>query len=256
MDERLKVAMELAKEAAKIIHDNFGKMHAVELKDDRSPVTAVDKRINRLIAVKLKEYFPADALLGEEESYGSGDEQYKWVCDPLDGTKAFILDLPFSVFMLGLSQDGRMLLSVVSDPFSGKLYHAVRGKGAFCDGKPIQVSDHDINEGYALLGPDSFPFESELKRLSIGVEPVPGTGYKCIMIASGYGIGMINQAADFHDMGPGSLLVDEAGGRVTGLRGERLDYSKEIGGVVVSNGRVHDDFIRIAASAREDGVLR
>ena len=248
MDERLKLAIELAKRAGAIIRDNFGKAHEVELKGDRSPVTEIDKQINKLVAGSLKASFPDDGLLGEEESYGTGSEQYQWICDPLDGTKPFILGLPFSVFMLGLSEGGKMLLSVVYDPYSDKLYRAIKGEGAFCNNKPIKVSSEQIDEGYALIGADSFSFAAELKKLSRGIEPVPGTGYKCMMLASGRGLGMINDSADFHDIGPGSLIVEEAGGTVTSLNAEQLDYSKEIGGVVVSNGVVHDDFLKIAAN--------
>lgn len=249
MDMKLKVAMELARQAGTIIKDNFGKNHAVELKVDASPVTEIDKKINQLVARTLKDQFPGDGLLGEEESYGSGDEMYQWICDPLDGTKPFILGLPCSVFMLGLSKNGKMLLSVVYDPYADKMYHAIRGEGAFCNGEPISVSDKNIKDGYALVGADSFVFAPELKKQSLGVEPVPGTGYKCLMIATGRGLGMINDSADFHDIGPGSLIVEEAGGRVTGFRGETLRFDEEIDNVIMSNGVVHDQFIDIATGS-------
>jgi len=250
MDRKLKVAMELARQAGAIIKDNFGKNHAVELKADASPVTEIDKKINQLVAQTLKAQFPEDGLLGEEESYGSGNETYQWVCDPLDGTKPFILGLPCSVFMLGLSQNGKILLSVVYDPYTDKMYHAIRGEGAFCNGEPISVSDKNIKEGYALVGADSFVFARELQKRALGVEPVPGTGYKCLMIATGRGLGMINDSADFHDIGPGALIVEEAGGRVTGFRGETLSFDKEIDSVIMSNGVVHDEFIAIANGNR------
>lgn len=246
MDIKLKIAMELARQAGAIIKDNFGKNHAVELKADASPVTEIDKKINRLVLETLKDKFPEDGLLGEEESYGSGNETYQWICDPLDGTKPFILGLPFSVFMLGLSRGGKMLLSVVYDPYTDKMYHAIKGEGAFCNGEPISVSKETIEEGYALVGADSFVFASELQKRARGVEPVPGTGYKCLMIATGRGLGMINDSADFHDIGPGSLIVEEAGGRVTGFRGESLSFNSEIDSVIMSNGVVHDGFISIA----------
>lgn len=249
MDMRLKVAMELARQAGAIIKDNFGKNHIVEVKADASPVTEIDKRINRLVLETLKNTFPEDGLLGEEENYGSGDEAYQWICDPLDGTKPFILGLPFSVFMLGLSQNGEMLLSVVYDPYADKMYHAIKGQGAFCNNEPIHVSNENIKDGYALVGADSFVFASELQKRARGVEPVPGTGYKCLMIATGRGLGMINDSADFHDIGPGSLIVEEAGGRVTGLRGESLSFNSEIDSVIMSNSVVHDEFISIATRA-------
>lgn len=250
MKERLDLAIELARKAGAIIRDNFGKTHTIELKGDMSPVTAVDKQINSLVAETLKTAFPNDGLLGEEESYGTGEERYQWICDPLDGTKAFILGVPCSVFMLGVSENGTMLLSVVYDPYSDKMYHAVKHKGAYCNQERITVNTDQANEGYALLGADSYPFAAELKKACRGVEPVPGTGYKCVTIASGRSIGMINSSADFHDIGPGSLIVEEAGGKVTALNGEELRHGQPIDGVIITNSVAHDVFLEIAKNSR------
>src|ERR1700722_2177012 len=122
MEDRLQIALSLAKQAGSIIRENFGKNHVIELKADQSPVTEVDKQINTLVANTLRDAFPADGLLGEEGNTGSGAEQYQWICDPLDGTKPFILGLPNSVFMLGLSEGGNILLSVVYDPYNDRMY--------------------------------------------------------------------------------------------------------------------------------------
>ena len=123
------------------------------------------------------------------------------------------------------------------------------GKGAFCNDRPIHVTKQRIKEGYALIGADSFIFAPALKESALSVEPAPGTGYKCLMIASGRGLGMINDSADFHDIGPGSLIVQEAGGKVTGLQGKALSFNRELAGVIISNGVVHEDFIDIARRA-------
>jgi myo-inositol-1(or 4)-monophosphatase len=245
MDDRLKLALELAQKAGAIIKDNFGKGHAAELKGDRSPVTLIDKQINSLVAESIQTAFPEDGLLGEEESYGKGSERYQWVCDPLDGTKAFILEIPVSLFVLGLAENGHMIFSVIYDPYANKMYHAVKGGGAFCNGQQMRVSPAKIDEGYALIGSESLVYAVELKKRARGTQPVPGTAYKCMMIASGRGIGMVYASADFHDIGPASLIIEEAGGKVTGLAGEKLDYNRDITGVIVSNGVTHDDFVDV-----------
>jgi myo-inositol-1(or 4)-monophosphatase len=158
-----------------------------------------------------------------------------------------MLHLPNSMFIIGLAENGKLLMSVAYDPFNDKMYHAFKGAGAYCNNKQIHVNSIPIAEGYPVIGNDSIIFGEELKKRSLGVEPVPGTGFKCMMIASGRGLGMINDSADFHDIGPCSLIVEEAGGKVTGLHGEELDYTKELSGVIVSNGVVHKDFLEIAA---------
>ena len=249
MDDRLQTAIDLATKAGSLIRENFGNNQNIELKSDHSPVTETDKQINSLVAETLYLKFPEDGLLGEEESYGSGNEKYQWICDPLDGTKPFILGLKNSVFMLALSEDGVIMLSVVYDPHNDKLYRAVKGKGSYCNDKPIHVSQNTLDDGYMLVGPDSFKYAIDLKKASLGVETVPGTGFKCVMIASGQGLGMINDSADFHDIGPGSLIIEEAGGKVTNLQGEPLKYNQNIGDIIVSNGVVHEQLIKIANSA-------
>lgn len=246
MDDRLQTALALAKRAGTIIRENFGKNHDVELKTDQSPVTGVDQQINTLVVETLREAFPNDGLLGEEGNSGDGTEQYQWICDPLDGTKPFILGLPNSVFMLGLSEKGSMLLSVVYDPYADRMYHAVKAEGAFCNGQPMRVNQDTLKEGYVIIGADSLPYGMQLKAASRGVEPVSGTGFSLMMIARGFGVGKIQAAADFHDIGPGSLIVEEAGGKVTGLSGEPLLFNQVIQGAIISNGTAHASLLEIA----------
>jgi fructose-1,6-bisphosphatase/inositol monophosphatase family enzyme len=250
MEHRLQIALGLAKQAGSIIKENFGKNHAVELKADQSPVTEIDKQINTLVANKLRDAFPADGLLGEEGNTGSGAEQYQWICDPLDGTKPFILGMPNSVFMLGLSEAGNILLSVVYDPYSERMYRATKGNGAYCNERKIHVNHDTLAEGYCLVGADSLPYSSLLKERSSGYEPVSGTGFSLMMIARGYGVGKIQATADFHDIGPGSLIVEEAGGKVTGLNGEPLLYNDKINGAIISNGVAHDALVGIAREVK------
>lgn len=250
MEDRLQTALTIAKKAGGIIYENFGKDHNVELKQDQSPVTEIDKQINLVVVESLRAAHPSDGLLGEESDSGTGTEQYQWICDPLDGTKPFILGLPNSVFMLALSEDGNILLSVVYDPFNDRMYHAVLGKGAYCNNTPIHVNLDTLSEGYAIIGADSIPYGAQLKKASRGIEPVSGTGFSLMMIARGYGVGKIQDSADFHDIGPGSLIVEEAGGKVTGLNGEKLLYNAEISGVIISNGVAHEELEKIAQQVR------
>jgi fructose-1,6-bisphosphatase/inositol monophosphatase family enzyme len=178
MHDRLQLAIQIAREAGAIMRDSFGKNHNVELKSDLSPVTSIDKEINALVVKTLTKRYPDDGLLGEEENSGTGSERYQWICDPLDGTKPFILGLRNSVFMLALSENGIILLSVVYDPYADEMYYAIRGEGSFCNGKRLHVSQDPVNEGYALVGSDSFRYAAALKRITRGIEPVPGTGFQ------------------------------------------------------------------------------
>jgi myo-inositol-1(or 4)-monophosphatase len=185
-------------------------------------------------------------VLGEEADLGDGTEELQWLCDPLDGTRPFILAVPCSTFMLALTRKGEVLVSVIYEPHFDKLYYAVRGGGAFCNGQPIHVSQQKLRGGSVVMGTSSYAFSNALWAAGGKLEPVPGGGYKAAMIASGRAVATIRPGSDFHDVGPSALLIEEAGGKVTALNGDRLLYDKPIGGVIMSNGVDHELLVDIA----------
>ncbi len=249
MDEYLKFAKALAYRGGKLIKDNFEKDIEVESKSDNSPVTWVDKQINDLVIEAVRNTYPEHGLMGEEADLGDGSEEFKWLCDPLDGTKCFILGIPNSVFMLALTRDGQILMSVVYNSFTDRLYHAIKGQGAFCNGEPIHVNKHPLVGGYTLLGSTSLVLLDKLKQAGALIEVVSGTGYKSMMLASGKGCAVLKGGADYHDIGPGSLIVEEAGGKVTAYDGSPLRYDQKITtGVILSNGIVHENLLSIVNS--------
>ena len=245
MDSRLRTALTLARQAGGIIRDNFGKSLGVDFKEDDSPVTAIDKQINSLVISTLKDAYPDDGVVGEEESASTGHERYQWICDPIDGTKPFILGLPTCIFMLALSEQNVMMMSVVYDPHTDRMYHAIKGEGAYCNGNRISVSNTSLADGFALVGSTSFRYAEALSKAARGVEPVAGIGFKCMMIASGQGVGMINESGSIYDVGPGALMIEEAGGRVTDLAGNPLIYQRKLPGLIMSNGVAHDALLRV-----------
>jgi fructose-1,6-bisphosphatase/inositol monophosphatase family enzyme len=249
MDEYLAFAQQLAREAGQLIKDGFDKSHEVELKADHSPVTEVDLVINRRISQTIKRTYPDHGLMGEELSHGSGTEPLQWLCDPLDGTKAFVLGAPLSTAILGLMEHGKLLLGVVYDPFSDRLYHAVKGRGAFCNGRPIKVNDTTLADGgFVLIQTGSARFADGLRQAGAQIEPLPGAGYRAMVLASGRASAVVQLGADFHDTGPSSLIVEEAGGTVTDLDGATIRFDRPItNGIVFSNTTVHNDLLKVVA---------
>jgi fructose-1,6-bisphosphatase/inositol monophosphatase family enzyme len=250
MDEYLKFAQDLARQAGQLIKDNFEKNLAVEIKPDNSPVTEVDKAINELVSEAVKETYSEHGLLGEEENYGTGQEEFQWLCDPLDGTKAFILGVPVNTFILGLTKQGQILLSVIYHPFTDRLYHAVKGHGAFCNQERLHVSNQTLKQGgYVSLGEYSFGFVDGLRAAGAQIDFIPGAGYRAMIVASGRlaGIMQIPSNTDFHDVGPASLIVEEAGGKVTDLAGKSLRFDGPLkNGIILSNSAAHDELLAIA----------
>ena len=249
--EYLAFAKDLALKSGNIISTNFGKTFATETKSDLSPVTAIDKQINQLVSETIKRRYPSHGLQGEEADLGTGDEEFQWLCDPLDGTVPFILGMPNSVFMLALTHEGRVQVSVVYDPYTDKMYSAIKGQGAFCNDLPIHVNDQPLEGGFVLLDISAYPCAKGIKAAGGRVEPVSGTGYKCMMIARGSGSGAIKFDADYHDIGPASLIIEEAGGKVTDITGSPMRFNKKINGAIVSNGVAHEALVRIALEAQQ-----
>ncbi|GIG69204.1 inositol monophosphatase family protein [Phytomonospora endophytica] len=242
----LEFALSLARRAGGLIADAFNTNVQADVKSDGSPVTEVDREINRLVIDAIQERHPHHAILGEEGAVGSGKEEFKWICDPLDGTKPFLLGVPNSVFMIALMHAGNLLLAVVYDPFTKNMFHAIRGRGAYCNNDRIHVSEQRLDEGYVVLGTDSYPFIEGILNAGGRVEPVSGSGYKSMMIAKGSAVATIRQQADFHDVAPSALIVEEAGGKVTGLDGSRLVLDRAIGGAIISNGVAHAELVELA----------
>lgn len=245
-NEYLRFARGLALRAGKIILEGFGKAAGVKYKPDGSPVTDIDIRVNKMILESMRSRYPEHGLLGEELSFGTGFEPYRWICDPLDGTVPFILGIPNSMFMLALVVNNDLQVAVSYDPFSSRFYHATKGGGAFCNDYPIHVSNQTIRDGYLVLDSDSFPFVTVIKQAGGRIASVTGTGYRAMMVACGQAIGTVKESADFHDIAPASLIVAEAGGRVTDLNGSPLTLDKEIeGGVIISNRLAHQQLVDI-----------
>jgi len=251
VDKYLAFAKDLARTGGKLIKDNFENNLIIELKSDNSPVTEVDKQINQLVIAAIQKTYPEHGLLGEEADLGDGSEELQWLCDPLDGTKAFIVGMPHSTFILGLTQEGKILLSVVYNPFTDRLYHAIKGQGAFCNDQPIHANEQPVDGGYVLVDSSAFPLYEDLEAKGAQIEPTAGAGYRCMLLATGRCSGIVQGGADFHDIGPSSLIVEEAGGKITGYDGSPLRYDQRIaGGVIISNGVAHDSLVAIARASK------
>jgi len=250
MENYLAFAQDLARQAGKLIKDNFGSDPQVKLKPDNSPVTKVDVAINNLVIKAVSKTYPDHGVFGEETNHGTGKEELQWLCDPLDGTKAYILGVPLSTFILGLTKRGTILSSVVYNPFTDQMYHAVKGGGAFCNDQPIHVSDASLSDGgIVILSESSFQYDQAIIEAGAQIEPLPGAGYRSTLLASGRCSGILQAHADFHDVGPASLLVEEAGGKVTAFDGSAISYDARITeGIILSNGVAHEALLKITSA--------
>ena len=247
--KEIEVAIKIARKAGEIMLNYFDSDQHTQIKSDGSPVTIADTEINSLVIDLLAKEFPDDGVIGEEESttdYGMGR---KWFCDPIDGTRAFVWGIPTSMFSLGLVIDGEPQVGVVFDPYLNRMYTSIKGQGSYCNNKLLKVSNTSLDDGIVAISGNvrkiikGIPFVQNMSSSKATLVILSGAVYKSTLVAKGKYVGYAEEGVGAHDMAAVQLIVEEAGGKVTGLDNERLDYSKPFKGAVISNGVVHDELI-------------
>ncbi len=226
---------------------------SVETKDNETPVTIADQLINRLVIDRVAETFPEHGVLAEEGS-SHEDRDQLWVCDPIDGTKGFIQRIPTALFSIAYVVHGQPKVAVIYDPFQDKLFSAVSGLGATLGGRPLQVSPTaDLNQasigittGYKDIKERTALFDAFLQK-GVNQVIVPGNVFKGSLVMQGTIDAYVFPGKSAHDIAAVKLLVEEAGGRVTDLRGEEQLYNGEIYGAIVSNGHLHEQVVQLVA---------
>ncbi|MFA6466466.1 MAG: inositol monophosphatase [Patescibacteria group bacterium] len=241
------VALKLAKQAGKIIRENFVSGMDREYKEDFTPVTKTDLEINSLVIKTIKKYFPSHDVIGEEESDISANSDYKWYCDPVDGTIPFANHIPVSTFSLALAYKGEIILGVVCEPFMKNVYYAEKGKGAYRNGKKISVStDQELKgriigfEHWSIAKFDISKIMAVVEEDHIKALKFASFVYLSVLVAKGDLMATIFPHTTAHDMAAVDIIVREAGGKVTDLYGQPLNFDKELNGMIASNVLIHD----------------
>jgi myo-inositol-1(or 4)-monophosphatase len=246
----LAIAKELAYEAGKIMLNYFNSAAANPTqKSDSTIVTKADTEINDLVIKVLGEKTPDYSVWGEEQSAIIDNSEYTWVCDPVDGTQPFAKVIPISTFSVALvNKDGQSVVGVVYDPFQDRLYEAVIGKGAFLNGKKIEVSTtSDLNGAYLdeelwINREEQVTFNDPKDALNKAGSKVTTLCSACItgcFVAQGSYDALLFGQGKPEDIAALSVIVSEAGGKVTDLFGDNQRYDRNIKGAIVSNGLIH-----------------
>jgi fructose-1,6-bisphosphatase/inositol monophosphatase family enzyme len=250
----LEVAENIARQAGNIMLNYFDGEQEREIKEDGTPVTIADKMINTMAIEEILKAFPDDGVVGEEESSNDTSSSRLWFCDPIDGTKPFTWGVPTAVFSLGLVIDNKPTLGVVYDPFLNRLFTGISGHGSYCNDEKLQVSKEDLTTGLvAATGSVERMIKSPptylTKLVNSGVQMTCFSGgiYKSTLVARGRLAGYIEAKVSPHDIAAIDVIVTEAGGRLSTIDGQSLDYRQGFSSAIVSNGVVHDKLIELAA---------
>src|SRR5437762_2405744 len=137
---RYDAAVEAATKASQLALRYFDNNVAVEWKRDQSPVTIADREAEQLLRTTLLGAFPSDGILGEEFGDQPGTSGFRWIVDPVDGTRSFVRGVPIWGTLVGLEYRGELVAGIAYLPAMGQTYRAVRGGGAFRDDRPLRVS--------------------------------------------------------------------------------------------------------------------
>ena len=230
-------------------------LERVEAKSPTDFVTNVDFSVQHRLEKALLQLTPWAQFWGEEgEKIPVDTAKPYWLLDPVDGTTNLIHSFQHSAISLGLVEEGRVTFGLVYQPYTHECFAAVRGKGAYCNGKRICVSKAE-KLSQSLLSAGTVPGRRDLadlafrqmRRLYDCCQDVRRTGCASLdlcWVACGRLEGFVELSLQPWDYAAGMLLVEEAGGMVTGPEGKPLSLQAG-GGVLASNGLLHRDLLEM-----------
>ena len=246
LDRARDVAIDAAQRAGALLRERVSSIREVRHKGVVDIVTDVDVASERLITSIILSAFPEHSILGEEGGAHTGDPRHRWIIDPLDGTTNYAHGFPFFCVSVGFEADGELAVGAVYDPSQDELFVAQRGAGATLNGNPMRVSERaELSDGLLATG---FPsdrgrfaralgsFEA-LSMQSLAVRRAGSAALDMCYVACGRLEGYWEHEIRPWDVAAGTVLVREAGGRVTATDGSAFTIASNQ--VLASNGRVH-----------------
>jgi myo-inositol-1(or 4)-monophosphatase len=255
VQKNLDCAIEAALVAGQLQRSRFGSTFSIDLKGAKDLVTELDIASESLIVSKIHERFPEHGILAEEGDYPAGDGQHTWIIDPLDGTTNYAHGYPWFCVSIALMAGGKLVVGVIYNPMSDELFTAVAGAGAFRNGRRLSVSGRQPLSG-ALLA-TGFPYDCatdpennfdhfiRFQKAARGIRRAGAAALDLAYLAAGRLDGFWEVKLKPWDVAAGTLLVREAGGRVTAFDGSHYEVHNHR--ILASNGQVHDEMIAILA---------
>lgn len=244
LSKELETALRAAKEAGDIQIRFASAITGIEQKEDRSPVTQVDRECEERIKEILLEGFPEDGFLGEESGTEKDESGRRWIVDPLDGTRPYIRGIPTHSVLIALEQNGTPVLGVIHLPALGLTCHAVKGEGAYINGERIRVSKTaQLQKAMgSMLGYVEFSEEPAGRALLELMRYWDYTygfmdAYSYVLLASGKLDVCVNLLDKAWDCAAAACIITEAGGSYSSITGEKTIHG---GSIVFSNGILHE----------------
>ncbi|GAB4209364.1 MAG: inositol monophosphatase family protein [Roseiflexaceae bacterium] len=248
LDTLREFAAELAWQAGKLTLRYFQTDLATELKADQSPVTVADREAERLMRRMIEARYPQHSILGEEEGESRPGASFRWILDPIDGTKSFVRGAPLYAVLVGLEREGQPVVGAVNIPAMGDFLHAARGQGCLWNGRRARASQIDALDQALLLCTDSESMErygrgAEYRRLvaATKMQRTWGDAYGYVLVATGRAEVMLDPQMSVWDCAALLPVLEEAGGSFTDWRGTPTIHGGE---AIATNGALLDAVLR------------
>ncbi|MDP9169544.1 MAG: inositol monophosphatase [Acidobacteriota bacterium] len=258
----VETAAQIAHEAGSLLRYYFERRVTFEMKGEHDLVTEADRASEKLVVERLTRHFPDHAIVAEEGGGHTSASDYRWYVDPLDGTTNFAHSYPVWNVTLALERAGELIAGVVFDPNRDEMFTAERGSGAFLNGRRISVSkasrvaDSLLCTGFPNHNRASNPnihFFHELAMSAHGVRRGGSAAIDLAYVAAGRLDGFWEIGLSPWDMAAGILLVEEAGGVCTEMKGG-VHHLKSPH-IIADNRLIHEELLAVFASkwAGEEG---
>lgn len=254
----IEMAKDMAFAAGEILNQKLQTGVTIERKGRIDLVTDADRAAEEYIVKQLKKLFPHHGILGEEGTRVGGSSEFLWVIDPVDGTTNFAHGFPYFAVSLGLMRGEEVVLGVVYNPQTKECFLAERGSGAFLNGKQLSVSRHKTLEASLLA--TGFPYDvdtaQENNLASFGRLTIASQGVRCLgsasldlcQVASGRLEAFWERSLHPWDTAAGSIMVTEAGGRISGCQGQTFRVLGHE--ICASNGLIHEPLLKLLSEVR------
>jgi histidinol-phosphatase len=245
----LAFAQELAYQAGKITLAYFGTGVVPELKSDLTPVTIADRQSEERLRAMITARFPDHGILGEEYGEINAGSRFRWILDPIDGTKSFVQGVPLYGVLVGLERDGEAIAGVCYLPALDEMIAAAAGLGCTLNGRRVHVSSVDRIEDAVLLASDAESFAQygrdrvfDQLRSQARFTRTWGDCYGHILVATGRAEIMLDPIMNVWDCAPLLPIVREAGGTFTDWHGTPTIHGAS---AISTNGKLFDRVMKI-----------
>jgi histidinol phosphatase-like enzyme (inositol monophosphatase family) len=249
MEDLLKFSLKIVRKSEDITQQYFNTKIKHKLKENKTPVTKADTECEKYLVKKIHSKYPGHSILAEESGIADNKSEFKWIIDPIDGTKNFMRGYPFWGTLLALEHESDVVLGVISMPALYEVIYAAKGFGCFCNDKKMKVSKtEELGKSYLIYGGIEYilnePYKERFFTLASLCNYDRGFGdcHGHSFILKGMAEIMVDPHVEPYDIAATKICIEEAGGILTDIKGNNTIYG---GNALISNGILHGELLEL-----------